>query len=168
MGTRALIIPKDSDGKEICVIYTQYDGYPDGIMLEVARFLSTREVVNGFGLNDFYVFNGMDDLAGQLITFLKLMVYKLRRNWIEKFSKKAMEEKNAKLGFMSDFGKLITCGNIYVMPAGTRDVMEEFIYYIKPDGKGGVIIEAYDVHGDSDKPIFVGTPKEYIEKFAPK
>ena len=35
MGTRALFIPYDWSGKEICVIYTQCDGYPDGVPLYV-------------------------------------------------------------------------------------------------------------------------------------
>jgi hypothetical protein len=48
MGTRSLTIFQENDNKEICVMYRQFDGYPDGHGEELARFLSGFTMVNGF------------------------------------------------------------------------------------------------------------------------
>ena len=114
MGTRALIKPLDIYGKPICTIYTQYDGYPDGVPLDVAKYLSKRKLVNGIGMGEhFKVVNGMDDLTAQIIAYLKQIATETMRR-VEK-------------------GEGFTAGTIYVMPPEAKDVDEEYIYYIYPD-----------------------------------
>jgi hypothetical protein len=57
--------------EEIVVMYRQYDGYPEGHGLELAEFLADGEMVNGFGLDDKKVFNGMGCLAAQVVANFK-------------------------------------------------------------------------------------------------
>jgi hypothetical protein len=76
MGTRSTyrIIEKSEDQETpICLIYMQYDGYPTGHPMEVAKWLSKARVVNGFNSQDKdeLVFNGAGCLAARLISFLK-------------------------------------------------------------------------------------------------
>lgn len=64
---------KEIKGREICLIYVQYDGYPEGHPSEVAEWLSGSRVVNGLGADskENLVFNGAGCLAAQLIAKLK-------------------------------------------------------------------------------------------------
>lgn len=81
MGTRSTyrVIEtwKDDTGKEkkqnICLLYLQYDGYPEGHPLQTAEWLNSGKVVNGLGINDKdkLVFNGAGCLAAQLVTLHK-------------------------------------------------------------------------------------------------
>lgn len=66
MGTRSTI--HFSEGKNTVVsIYQQYDGYPENVGLELAQFLLTGKLVNGFGSKDETNFNGMGCLTAQFI-----------------------------------------------------------------------------------------------------
>ena len=56
---------------EIVVMYRQYDGYPEGHGLQLAEFLADGKMVNGIGLNDTKVFNGMGCLAAQVVAHFK-------------------------------------------------------------------------------------------------
>lgn len=112
MGTRALTVIKESDGREICTIYRQYDGYPGGLGDDLKRILSAGPLVNGIQ-GSRPCFNGMGDLAAQVIANLKI--------------------KDGK----------ITVGNVYVHPPDTRDCGEEYIYTIySKDGKIQIKCEA--------------------------
>lgn len=82
MGTRSTyrIIEEYSIGKkvkktkqnELCLIYRQFDGYPEGHPLETAEWLASGKVVNGLGMKDTeLVFNGAGCLAAQLIARMK-------------------------------------------------------------------------------------------------
>ena len=76
MGTRSTyrIIEKQGDTETpLCLIYMQYDGYPTGHPTEVAKWLATGKVVNGFNSSDreSLVFNGAGCLAARLTSFLK-------------------------------------------------------------------------------------------------
>lgn len=80
MGTRSLTTfietYKDEEtGKqkkqEIVTMYRQYDGYPEGHGSDLAEFLSTGELVNGIGMNDKIVFNGMGCLSAQVVAHFK-------------------------------------------------------------------------------------------------
>ena len=84
MGTRSLtrVIPRQKglsydDGhnhveKSVVNIYRQYDGYPDGLGLELAEFLSDFTIVNGLSPNGARkVANGTGCLAAQLVQYLK-------------------------------------------------------------------------------------------------
>ena len=70
MGTRSLTFVYDRDEPVVCM-YAQYDGYPSGHGLELANFLLSLTVVNGLGMNDNKVANGMGCLAAQLIAHFK-------------------------------------------------------------------------------------------------
>jgi len=116
MGTRALIKPLDIYGKPICTIYTQFDGYPDGVPLDVAKYLARRKLVNGIGMEEhFKVVNGMDDLTAQIIAFLKIKHTEIMKRYTK------------------EKGDGLAAGTIYVMPPEAKDVDEEYIYYIYPD-----------------------------------
>lgn len=69
MGTRSLVVIHE-DGKEICTIYRQYDGYPSGIGEELKDLLSAGPLVNGISGNGL-CFNGMGCLAAQIVAQLK-------------------------------------------------------------------------------------------------
>ena len=77
MGTRSLTFVYDSTGdngesEPIMCIYRQYDGYPSGHGHELAQFLGSKTLVNGFGGVDLEVeANGMSCLAAQLVVQLK-------------------------------------------------------------------------------------------------
>ena len=75
MGTRSTyrIIEKSLDYETpICLVYMQYDGYPQGHPMNVANWLSKSRIVNGFNSSDEgLVFNGAGCLAARLISLLK-------------------------------------------------------------------------------------------------
>ena len=82
MGTRSLTFVYDSyktpKGKvvnePIINFYRQYDGYPTGHGAELAEFLSGGRMVNGLIYTETakeVVFNGMGDLAAQLVAHFK-------------------------------------------------------------------------------------------------
>lgn len=83
MGTRSLtkVIetykePKTSKQvKQILInMYRQYDGYPSGMGMDLAEFLSGAKVVNGLSMDDInskLVFNGVGCLAAQLVAHFK-------------------------------------------------------------------------------------------------
>lgn len=80
MGTRSLttFIDKWTDEKtskvkktKIVTMYRQYDGYPEGHGLELAEFLASGKMVNGIGMEDQRVFNGMGCLAAQCVKDFK-------------------------------------------------------------------------------------------------
>jgi hypothetical protein len=68
MGTRSMTIVMD-DNTEICRIYRQMDGYPEGHGLDLAKICDLT-MVNGIG-SDKKVANGMGCLAAQIIAGLK-------------------------------------------------------------------------------------------------
>ncbi len=121
MGTRSLVTFIDEwDGKEICAVYRQYDGSPDGRGYELADFLEGYTIGNGiqYGVDDqpdVKYANGMRELAAL---------------WI-------MHEKSQNLS-----------GNVYLHRPDTRNVGEEWIYEVSksPDGKPSV--EVTDVYGE--------------------
>ena len=79
MGTRSMTTfiekYKDDKGKKrdnkVVTIYKQYDGYPSGFGLDLSTFLSKGKVVNGIGMDDEFVFNGMGCLAAQVVSEFK-------------------------------------------------------------------------------------------------
>jgi hypothetical protein len=80
MGTRSTYTViqtwEDKEGKKkrkkYCMIYHQYDGYPNGHPLQTAKWLSEGKVVNGLGMDEpERVFNGAGCLAAQLVAHQK-------------------------------------------------------------------------------------------------
>jgi hypothetical protein len=73
MGTRSLTVLQEESGKEIAVLYRQYDGYLGGHGKELVDFLRDFNVVNGFTSKDKErkVANGPGCLAGQIVSHFK-------------------------------------------------------------------------------------------------
>jgi hypothetical protein len=70
MGTRSLTFVYDGE-KPIVNMYRQFDGYPEGHGQELAEFLMSGEMVNGFSDTTIRQFNGMGCLAAQMIANFK-------------------------------------------------------------------------------------------------
>lgn len=70
MGTRSLTFVYDGE-KPIVNMYRQFDGYPEGHGQELAEFLLSGEMVNGFSDTTIRQFNGMGCLAAQMIANFK-------------------------------------------------------------------------------------------------
>lgn len=71
MGTRSLtFLYNDGDEKPFTCIYRQFDGYPTGHGLEIAEFMNSKTMVNGYSDAKTQI-NGMGCLASQLIVLLK-------------------------------------------------------------------------------------------------
>lgn len=71
MGTRCLTVVKDDEGKEICVLYRQFDGYKAGHGKELKEFLKGKKLVNGMFSDEKDIFNGMHCLAASLVAYFK-------------------------------------------------------------------------------------------------
>ncbi len=73
MGTRSLTHFMNKDGKTLCTVYRQFDGYPSVQGMELATVLKGKRLVNGFSGDDQKVgnFNGMGCLTAQVIAALK-------------------------------------------------------------------------------------------------
>ncbi len=70
MGTRSLTFVYDGE-KPIINMYRQFDGYPEGHGQELAEFLLSGEMVNGYSSKTEKQFNGMGCLAAQMIAEFK-------------------------------------------------------------------------------------------------
>jgi len=56
-------------------------------------------------------------------------------------------------------------GNIYIEPAGTNDVGEEYIYEIfcEVGSQPWIVVKDYDfLRGDTDQPVFAGTASDMV------
>jgi len=77
MGTRCLTFvyddssTDDGSAEAIMCIYRQFDGYPSGHGHELAQFLNSKTLVNGYGEQNSIEANGMSCLAAQLVVQLK-------------------------------------------------------------------------------------------------
>ena len=74
MGTRSLtVINNEWDNEEICVLYRQYDGYPQGHGTDLLNFLKDMHIVNGMNNKNMKlrISNGMDCLAAQIVAHFK-------------------------------------------------------------------------------------------------
>lgn len=70
MGTRSLTFVYE-DNKPIVNMYRQFDGYPEGHGQELADFLLSGKMVNGYSSTSEKQFNGMGCLAAQMIAEFK-------------------------------------------------------------------------------------------------
>ena len=70
MGTRCLTFVYDGN-VPVINIYRQFDGYPSGHGHELAQFLNSKKLVNGYTDKNSAEANGMGCLAAQLIVQLK-------------------------------------------------------------------------------------------------
>lgn len=136
MGTRCLTVvleevwedpkkPKKKAAKreECLVMYRQFDGYPDGHGKELAEFLAGSKPTNGLaGMNSVDLFNGAGCMAASIVCHFKQQKDMVRN--VVDF--KEVANPNAHKP---------TPGAFYLHPSGTRDVGEEYIYYVEICGK---------------------------------
>lgn len=74
MGTRSLTTFLDEGDEEICVMYRQFNGHPEGHGRDLAEFIQGKKLVNGItvGVDDkSSSFNGMRCLAASVIAEFK-------------------------------------------------------------------------------------------------
>lgn len=71
MGTRSLTFIYDESKNPIMNMYRQYDGYPSGHGMQLAQFLNSGKMVNGYSASTDRQFNGMGCLAAQLVSEVK-------------------------------------------------------------------------------------------------
>ena len=72
MGTRAITKVLNEDKEIILSMYSQFDGYPDGLGRSLIEFLKKIKMVNGISFNEERkVANGMGCLAAQLLVEFK-------------------------------------------------------------------------------------------------
>jgi len=138
MGTRSLTVFVDEQGKELVVMYRQYDGYIDYYGRKLHDYLATFDgIVNGIKGDDYVkrTANGMSCLSAQTIMHMK--------SQIENY------DYNNRV-FSPDTGHMEAplqegnhCGGIYLYPAGTRDCGEEYIYIVKCSVKKGIHLAAW-------------------------
>lgn len=121
MGTRSIVTFRgDWRGDEICAIYRQYDGYPEGRGKELAEFLDGYTITNG-------IFNGPPEFAGA----------KYANGMDELAILWAMHEK-------SKYPK----GNVYLEPAGFRTNDLEYIYEVSRGENDIPQVKVFDLNED--------------------
>lgn len=104
MGTRCLTVIEDEQGTEILVMYRQFDGYPEGHGKELKSFLKGFKIVNGISDR-----NAKKTANGAHCLAGQIVVH----------FKGTPEHR---------------LGGIYLYPAGTRDVGEEYVYRVRTVG----------------------------------
>jgi hypothetical protein len=136
MGTRSLtrfILQDGEEKKAITCVYRQYDGYPHGHGRELAEFLMSGQMVNGFVQTKPKQFNGIGCLAAQFIKEFKDGVGNIY-----------IEEPNA-IGLDEQYIYEV----IYKQPDGLFGKADD-------DCLTMTCIDAY-----KNKTIFAGNPKEF-------
>ena len=147
MGTRSLTTfvetYKDNSGKkvknEIVTMYRQYDGYMEGHGKDLADFLAGGELVNGIGMDDKVVFNGMGCLSAQVVAHFKDGSGGF---YLQRANKNSGEEYRYKV--IGDFD--------------TKEITIEVFEVGYVNAKGDYI--------NKSKKIFSGSPKQLQEKVA--
>ena len=120
MGTRCITVVEDENGEELCRIFRGLDGYPSVHGDEIVAFLARGRVQDRINMTDDKSFLGMGDVASSLVTYLK------------GFRK---EYSTAGLSLEKAWRPPSSIGNkIQLMPVGTKDVGEEFIYTVVYQG----------------------------------
>lgn len=104
MGTQSLTVFEDEDGTEIVVMYRQMDGYPKGHGKDLAEFLARGKVVNGYSMQDQEGAHSERVVANGVGCLAAQVIAYFKQG----------------------------IGNIYLYPAGKRDLGEEFVYTLYP------------------------------------
>lgn len=144
MGTRSMTIFMDGNS-ELCRLYRQYDGYPDGHGLELAKACD-RRITNGITALDsksaYTTANGMGELAALAIMTLK-----------------AANER----------------GNVYLEATGRDiSDWAEYVYVVRGSEGNFPTIECSTKTGPwpnvqtSDGHVFTGLPSQWLMRYDPK
>lgn len=126
MGTRCITVIEDEDGNELCRIFRKFDGYPAVHGEALVSFLNRGVVTELLHNLDDSSWLGMGDVATSLVAFLK--------------SYSSVGGKNA-------WRAPISSGNqIALMPVGTKDIGEAYIYTVSYQGnKKNVEVRVVDL-----------------------
>ena len=147
MSTKALIRFAESESgvsfnehpeKVTHQIYHHWDGMPDFLGVALAEFISDESKSKCNDLNRYY--NGVDDLAAQVLTYLKLGIHygKPCRNHIDAY-------------------------NVYLETPYSGPVNYDYTYYIwTKDETNEVWLSVFDYDNEC---IFVGQPSNLISKY---
>ncbi len=157
MGTRSLThFKRDSiDSPTLMTMYRQYDGYPDGHGKNMVDFLSEKEVYNGYPLHAFHDFNGMGDVAAQMVAHLKTWHYPLTEAEARDGSSFTTENRmvNPRYGEPR-------IGNVYIVEPDSTDQGEEYVYTVYLDeAEKQIFIKVMNVY--DDEVMFDGPITEY-------
>ncbi len=108
--------------KLVANVYVHGDMYPDnGIMCELSEYLRDKTLVNGYNPDKMFMqVNGMDDLAAQIITYLK-------NDYTEIMKKFDHSDGNAPT-------PIIAAGYVYMLPVSVKpqNTDAEYVYEIYP------------------------------------
>lgn len=159
MGTRSLTFVMDEDFQPCVCIYGQYDGYPEqpGRGWDLYNFLAGRNKVNGYDPRAYTwknTSNGMQDLAAQLVMYLKSLKNNSLGN-IYLYAPPRLREENETL---EEYEKY--------MCMFAQDCWGEYAYFITSGGNGKINIKIYALRSPSNSVIiYNGSPDGLMEKF---
>jgi len=136
MGTRGLTAFVDENDEEIVVMYRQYDAYIDWYGLRLCQYLESFEkIVNGIGGETTKIANGVACLSAQTIMHFKGKIEN------RDYNNRVFNPANGRVESAVIKGNHE--GGVYLYPAGTRDVGEQYLYVVKCDVKKGIHLAAY-------------------------
>ena len=149
MGTRSITYFKeDSHADPFMALYRQFDGNPENHGLDMVRFMEGKKLLDGYNPlgNEMHDFNGMGDLAAQMVAHFKTHNYPL------------VDVNGAMLPDMRKEPRYTEprIGNFRIMPPDAKDVGEQYTYGIYPD-EGDIfirVINEYDNELMYDGPIY--------------
>jgi hypothetical protein len=134
MGTTARVIFK-SEGKTVFNMQANYDGYPEGVGLDLARIMLEGKLVNGLGANRTlgYYFNGASCLAASVIALMKkepgnIYLYPTNDNFGANYTYEINVTKNHTIDFIMTGGKTFE-GDLegFIEGFGTAEDKEKFL-----------------------------------------
>lgn len=137
MGTRSKIeIYENGKKNHLVTTYKQYDGYIEGLGLDIFKLLKDRQLVNGFNgsMNLENSFNGMGELAAYLIKELKQDSMAKTKHIINEFTKQ-----NEVIKIDST-----NMGNFYIQPK-TKELQE--YNYLITSKNDQIVFACYDWQG---------------------
>lgn len=125
MGTRSLTYFRESEyGEPFMALYRQFDGNPENHGLDMVQFMAGKRLLNGYNPlgNDMHNFNGMGDLAAQMVAHFKTYNHPLH------------DVNGIMLPNMMKSPRYTEprVGNYYIMAPGAEGVGEQFSYHIYP------------------------------------
>jgi hypothetical protein len=134
-------------------MYRQYDGYPANHGTDMVDFLSNKEVYNGYPIHAFHDFNGMGDVAAQMVAHLKTWQYPLT------------EAEALDGSFFTTENRMVNprygeprIGNVYIVEPDSTGQGEEYVYTLYLDGKQ-IFINVVSVY--DDEVLYDGPITEY-------
>ena len=168
MGTRSLTHFKDGDidSTTLMTMYRQFDGYPRGHGRDIAGFMSNKIVYNGYPITAYHDFNGMGDVAAQVIAHLKTMNYPIIEKEAIDGSMYLTTDRMVEPNYTEP-----RIGNAYIVEPDATDQGEEYVYtvYLEPypdeetEGEGGIFIKVEDTY--ENKTLFDGSIEDALREF---